>query len=724
MLLPWLEPEALTRAWNRVRENDGCAGADGVTVQRFACQLDAEWNELKQSVENGQYRALPLLPIVITKRAGSSETRTLMVPSVRDRVLQTSIGFHLGTVFEDEFLDCSYAYRPHRSVNSAIARIRFLHAHGYQFIASADIASFFDRVDHELLRERLHLRIRQPELLELLDGWIQASVWNGSGIKPLTAGIPQGSPISPLLANFYLEDFDLALENAGMKLIRYADDFLVLARDREAATQAVSIAASQLQKLDLQLKDEKTHIASFEEGFHFLGALFSGCDVWIPWERHTRNTRLLAMPHPMPAGLVRRWLQPPETTTMAQAMAAARHRPIKKTDSDAIDAEENAVAFLYLTQQGSVLRKIGNRLIVEKDETILLDVPYHKLEVVLLFGNIQVTTQAMAELLDVGIPIGLLSRSGELRGRLEPALGKNVPLRLAQFDLYHDAERSLRVARSLVAAKLANSAQVLGSFGDREQIRSPENDAAVKQLLDAASSTASAPTLDVLNGIEGSMARLYFDVLMRRNKSAFAWPGRQKHPATDPLNAMLSFAYTLVGNELAGLVEGLGLDSYIGSLHQIDYGRRSLALDLVEPFRAPLADRFVLTLINRRQFSEADFEPNDKDGLYLRPESCKRFLAEYEYWMLHATIGKDNAGFRPVLRATVERYAAALRNSTDFQPWLYGQADADPASPSLPVGQPALQAAQSGDSAQPAASPPETPVPISASQVVNRRNPS
>jgi CRISPR-associated protein Cas1 len=679
---PWLEPEALTRAWNRVRENDGCAGADGVTVQRFSLQLDAEWDELRQAVERGQYRALPLLPIVISKRSGSSETRTLMVPSVRDRVLQTSIGFHLGTVFEDEFLDCSFAYRPHRSVNSAIARIRFLHAHGYRFTASADIASFFDRIDHEQLRERLHARIHEPELLDLLDGWIQASVWDGARIKPLTEGIPQGSPISPLLANFYLEDFDLALENAGMKLIRYADDFLVLARERQDAANAVAIAASQLQKLDLQLKDEKTHIASFEEGFHFLGALFSGADVWIPWEHHTRQSRLLAIPHPMPAALVRRWLQPPEVTAMAQAMAAARHRPTKLTSPNTFDPEETAVAFLYLTQQGSVLRKIGNRLIVEKDETILLDVPYHKLEVVLIFGNIQVTTQAMAELLDVGIPIGLLSRSGELRGRLEPALGKNVPLRLAQFDLYHDTARSLALARGLVAAKLANSAQVLSSFGDREQIRGPENAAAVKQILDAAAATASAATLDILNGIEGSMARLYFDVLMRRNKSAFNWPGRQKHPATDPLNAMLSFAYTLVGNELAGLVEGLGLDSYIGSLHQVDYGRRSLALDLVELFRAPLADRFVLTLINRRQFSEADFEPTDKDGLYLRPESCKRFLGEYEYWMLHAPVGKDNAGFRPLLRATVEGYAAALRNNTAFQPWLYGQPDVDSAEPS------------------------------------------
>jgi CRISPR-associated protein Cas1 len=235
------------------------------------------------------------------------------------------------------------------------------------------------------------------------------------------------------------------------------------------------------------------------------------------------------------------------------------------------------------------------------------------------------------------------------------------------------------MARSIVATKLNNSAQVLSTFGDRERTHNPETLTAVKQILDAASSTAAATSVESLNGIEGSMARLYFDVLMQRNKSSFAWPGRQRHPANDPLNALLSFAYTLVGNELAGLLEGLGLDSYIGNLHQIDYGRRSLALDMVESFRAPLADRFVLTLINRRQFSDADFEPSEKEGLYLRPEACKRFLAEYEFWMLHSPINKDATGFRPQLRATVEAYAEALRNKTDFHPWLYQQEAAETA---------------------------------------------
>ena len=190
---------------------------------------------------------------------------------------------------------------------------------------------------------------------------------------------------------------------------------------------------------------------------------------------------------------------------------------------------------------------------------------------------------------------------------------------------------------------------------------------------------AAAASLEALNGVEGAAARLYFDVLMRRNKSAFAWPGRVKHPATDPINSLLSFVYTLAGNELAGLAEALGLDSYLGSLHQLDYGRRSLALDLVELFRAPLADRLVLTMCNRHQFSEADFETVEGGALHLRPEASKRFFAEYERWMLHAPLTDSNAGFRQALRKTVEDYAAAVRDAHPFTPFIYDTGGKEPA---------------------------------------------
>lgn len=678
MSVPWLMPETLFKAWEHVRENAGCAGVDGVTVGHFAIRLDEELETLRLQVQTDRYRALPLLPITVQKKPSSRATRTLLVPTVRDRVLQTAVGRHLGRTFEDEFLDCSFAYRPHRSVNSAIARIRFLHDHGFRFVAETDIDSYFDRVDHELLLEKLESRLPEPALLDLLRGWIRCFRWDGHHANAVSVGIPQGSPISPLLANFFLSDFDLALEEAGLKLIRYADDFLILTQNRDQATAGLEIARDRLNELHLQMKDEKTSIASFEEGFHFLGALFLGVDVWIPWGHHDQHRRVLAVPRPMPAALIEKWLRPAPTTVMSEAFKAARHRAIAHSEDS--NTEENDMAYLYLTEQGSVLRKIGDRVVVEKEDTILLDVPYHKLEAVLVFGNIQITTQAMAELLDAGIPVSLLNRHGALRGSLQPAQGKNILLRIAQFEMHRDPDKAMALARQAINAKLRNATTVLAVFGDREEAHSQTTKAALTQIAESIEKVSSAGTIEILDGIEGAAARLYFNVLMQRNKSGFEWPGRVRHPATDPINALLSFGYTLVTNELAAIAETSGLDSYLGCLHQLDYGRQSLALDLVEPFRAPLVDRLVLTVLNRRQFAYEDFEKGESGGLYLESKASRRFLAEYERWMMHEAAGGDRKGFRGALRDTVRSYAAALKDSepSAYQPFLFEPGTEDP----------------------------------------------
>jgi len=666
---PWLTLSSLSSAWEHVLENEGCAGADGITVSQFAHTVDEEISALLNSVEADEYLSLPLLPITVQKKQNSSATRTLMVPAVRDRVLQTAVGRQLGHAFEDEFLECSFAYRPKRSVNSAIARIRYLHDHGYRYVAEADIENFFDRIDHSLLRQRLAVAVHDHALLNLLELWIKGPVWDGREAHPLRQGLPQGSPISPLLANLFLSDFDVALEQAGLKLIRYADDFLILSTDAEHATTALTIARDHLAELHLRLKDEKTRVGSFDEGFQFLGTLFQGEGIWIPWDKHSRHRRVLSVPHPMPASLVRRWLEPPNRTAMARAFSKVNLDHVNPTEMSS--NEEKDVAYLYLIEQGSVLRKMGNRLVVEKDDQILLDTPYHKLDAVLIFGNVQVTTQAIAELLEDGVRLNLLSRHGDLRGSLDPALGKNIPLRIAQFELHKDEARSLTMAQVLVDAKIANSSRVLATFGSHEETRDPATITALSELDEARRAVVATTNFEALNGVEGAAAHRYFDVLMRRNKSPYSWPGRVKHPATDPINSLLSLAYTLVANELAGLAESIGLDSYLGSLHQLDYGRRSLALDLVELFRSPLADRLVLTMSNRRQFSHADFETVEGGALHLRPEASRRFFAEYEHWMLHADIGDGGIGFRQALRKTAEDYAAAVRNSSTFTPFLY-----------------------------------------------------
>lgn len=671
MALPFGD-EYLWAAWERVRENEGCAGADGVTVRQFADRAHKRLPELRDRVNTGLYRPLPLLKIVVEKHSGHAGTRTLLVPAVRDRVLQTAVAHHLSHSFEEEFLECSYGYRPGRSVDRAIARIRKCRDLGYRFVVDADIESFFSNVDHSLLLQHLAERRPGETVMELLRLWIHAIVWDGSHVRPLRVGVPQGSPISPLLANFFLEDFDRELEKSGRKLVRYADDFLILSRCQDDAAQALTQSKQLLEQAHLELNLEKTSIVNFEHGFRFLGALFQGNAIWVPWKNERRQGRLLFVASPMPVSLRTRYEFAPPRNSVEMAFERAAATTVEGHPQE---IRSQAVAYLYVTEQGAVLRKAGDRFLVEKDDEVLLDLPYHKLETVLLFGNVQVTTQALAELLEKGVNLSLFSRQGMYRGSLAPPRGKNVKLRLAQFEKYHDTTAALALARSLVAAKITNGLGVLARYSHENEV-SPAFQQRRQELQAALESCTRTETIASLDGVEGAAAHAYFSALMEFNLSEMSWLGRKKHPATDPLNALLSLTYTLVMHEMTALLEGAGLDPYLGFLHQVDYGRPSLALDLMEPFRHPVADRLVLTLVNRGAITAEDFHSSgDGPGVFLTPGTMKKFFAEYERWMLSRPGSQDPSvskpNFRDQLKSEVERLAAALRESHNFEPYRF-----------------------------------------------------
>ena len=175
----------------------------------------------------------------------------------------------------------------------------------------------------------------------------------------------------------------------------------------------------------------------------------------------------------------------------------------------------------------------------------------------------------------------------------------------------------------------------------------------------------SAQSVAELDGVEGAAAREYFQGLMHFNKSDLVWDGRKRHPAEDPLNALLSFAYTLLMQEVAALIEGVGLDPFLGFLHQLDYGRPSLALDVIEPFRHPIADRLVLQLVNRHIMGMDDFvKRDDRQGLFLKPDALIKFFECHEKWMLHKPL--DQPCFRERLRHETERLSVAIRDESPF----------------------------------------------------------
>jgi CRISPR-associated protein Cas1 len=664
----------LEEAWLRVQENHGCCGSDGVTVEHFAERAEAHLNELRARVDSGGYRPLPLLKIVVQKKPNSPKMRTLLVPAVGDRVLQTAVARRLSRSFEDEFLDASFGYRHGRSVDQAIARIRKYRELGFEFVLDCDILGYFDHIDHALLLAKLPAEALEEPTGTMIRAWIHAEVWTGHDIVRLRRGVPQGSPLSPLLANYFLGDLDRALEKCESRLIRYADDFVVLAKSRAAADAAFATVKVTLAALKLQLQMEKTRITTFEDSFQFLGAVFWREGILIPWKEDRRKPHVLFMAHPMPTRMIHMYQTTgPPRTGMEEAFRKANIGKVETAAKPAADTREVYVSFLYLTEQGAVLRKAGDRILVEKEDRVLIDLPYHKLENVIIFGNVQVTTQAMGELLEKGVRLSLFSYNARFRGSLIPPRGSNVLGRSAQFEAARALETSLPLAKAVVQAKIANGLGVLRRYRERNDAR-PGFDAHIATMEQALGGAGGAASIAGLDGMEGTAAREYFGCLMGFNKSNFEWPGRLKHPATDPLNALLSLAYTLLMHELMGLLESSGLDPYFGFLHQLDAGRPSLALDLVEPFRHPAADRMILGMVNRGMFAPGDFHAVPDGGLHLSEEGLKRYLTEYERFMRaipKKADGTQQPTFRDRLRLEVVKLNRALTAGKAFEPFLF-----------------------------------------------------
>jgi CRISPR-associated protein Cas1 len=331
------------------------------------------------------------------------------------------------------------------------------------------------------------------------------------------------------------------------------------------------------------------------------------------------------------------------------------------------------MTFLYLTEQGAVLKKTGQRLIVEKDDQKLLDIPAAKVEGVMIFGNVQFTTQALQLLLRQGVELALFSRSGRLLGQLTDPATRNIDLRKAQFGRHGEAGFVLELARALVGAKLANCLEFVRQFGhNHPDTQLSEETGRLQSLHPRIDQAAGLPEL---LGLEGSGARVYFQAFARMVRHGFAFDGRRRRPATDPVNALLSLGYTMVYNEIASLLDGMGFDPYLGYYHQPRHGHATLASDLMEEFRTPLVDRFTLKIVNNRMFQEGDFYLHEPSGsVYLTDSARRRYFAAYEQFIMQPTAcaeDQSESTFRQLFRRQAERLKRTVVTGTPYDPFAF-----------------------------------------------------
>ncbi len=286
---------SLLSAFQQVKENHGCAGVDGVTVDKFEEGLRENLLRLELEVKHKTYSPLPLLRIIVDK--GNGEGRALCIPSVRDRILQAAVLQVINPVFEKEFEECSFGYRKGRSVKQVVYKIKEYYDSGYRWVVDADIDAFFDSVSHELLIDRVRKYIDDKDIERLIESWIKNEVWDGESIKIKEKGIPQGSSISPVLANIFLDELDEAMLGKGYKYVRYADDFVILCKDPEQAKQSCEFTKEILDNLLLEL--DESDVVSFDQGFKYLGVLFIKSLIMIPFDKPKRERKVLYMPPPL-----------------------------------------------------------------------------------------------------------------------------------------------------------------------------------------------------------------------------------------------------------------------------------------------------------------------------------------------------------------------------------------------------------------------------------------
>jgi CRISPR-associated endonuclease Cas1 len=564
--------------------------------------------ELGRRILASGWRPEPAQAFQVPKRDG---TRRLEKLPFTEQLLHTGLHELLRESLDRVLTEAVFGYRRGRSAQAAAARVRELIAEGYRYVVEADIADFFPSVDLDRLDGLLD-RLLPPAdtaLRGLLRRLLRAPYLEEGDLRPRGQGLAQGSPLSPLLANLYLGHFDEALLAAEAHLVRYADDFVMLARRREHAEALLERARRELAAVGLALGEDKTAIREVGEGFRFLGQAFGG---------------------PLPD----------------DSLADLAARPTRKT--------------LYLSEPYCYLGQNGDAVEIRAQGQLRDVLPLHGLEQIVVLGPAVFSSGLVRKCAALGIP--LTFSLGGRRGMASVALDSRRHYTTARDHALHYARLSaterLVLAKAFASRKIENYRPLIAAryrAGHAELLHALERDlAGIEQATDTAG----------VRGHEGTAARRMYAALNDFIQvPEFHLPRRDReHP--DPMNGVLNFGYHLLFLRLNVLVRGAGLNPYLGLLHDGDDDYESLVCDFEELFRAPV-DGFLVKLVNLKIIAAADFHATPK-GPRLNQDAVRRFLLRFEALL------REDAGGVSLLRAMELQVDAFRRYVTEGRPlWLF-----------------------------------------------------
>jgi len=327
---------------------------------------------------------------------------------------------------------------------------------------------------------------------------------------------------------------------------------------------------------------------------------------------------------------------------------------------------------IYLTDNGLRLGRKSQRILVKKDGKILEEIPTLDLKRILIFGNNQLSTELMRHLASKGVEVAFLSSRGRFKFRLVPETSKNIYLRLAQHDRYRDKAFRVRFSRKVVEAKLRNQRSLLVRYRRNQ----PETDieSSVAALKNCIQQVQEKRTIEEIMGVEGFGSKSYFEAYGKLLLGGYVFNKREYYPAPDPINALLSFGYMVLFNELNSLLEACGFDVFLGLLHSTRYGRASLSTDLIEELRSPVIDRLVLYLTNKGAIKPSQFTQKGEKRIVMDNAALTTYLSNYEKFMTtrFADAGtKQQKDYRQILKERVMSLEKTFLENLDYEPYLF-----------------------------------------------------
>jgi CRISPR-associated protein Cas1 len=410
-----------------------------------------------------------------------------------------------------------------------------------------------------------------------------------------------------MLSNLYLDAFDRAMLQAGFRVIRYSDDFAIPTESRGDAERALVSASTELESLRLELNSGKSHVVSFDEGVHFLGETTTASTI----------NRGETLSHPL------------ETV-------------------------------VYVDRQGALVRSRGDRLVVVDGEESLFRLNLRRVRQVVCYGRVGLTTAFLHQAAERGIEVVLLTEQGTLGARLTVPTASDPQVRRAQYRAADDDRRCRELAAAFVDGKITNLRVALLRVARRED--DAEAALAADLIAELGGRLGNLGTLNEIMGVEGAASREYFQAARRMLDPEWDFEGRQRRPPPDPVNAMLSYGYTILTHEAIAAAEAAGLDPMVGFLHGHRWGRPALALDLMEEFRPVTVDVAVWRAVSARQVRPEQFDDDPNTGCRMGADARHAFLAAYERRMLTITT-HEPTGRRVSFRVALSLQAKALARS-------------------------------------------------------------